>query len=64
MRKLRHYTLTNEQLQAQGLDREMISAESVTLARTYAGNTDSINARNNALNSKGIRLSTAAKTGA
>ncbi len=55
--------LTNEQLQAQGLDREMISAESVTLARTYAGNTDSINARNNALNSKGIRLSTAAKTG-
>ncbi|WP_180076281.1 hypothetical protein [Acinetobacter sp. YH12106] len=56
-------TLTNEQLQAQGLDREMISAESVTLARTYAGNTDSINARNNALNSKGIRLSTAAKTG-
>ena len=56
-------TLTNEQLQAQGLDREMISAESVTLARTYAGNTDSINTRNNALNSKGIRLSTAAKTG-
>ena len=54
-------TLTNEQLQAQGFDREMISAESVTLARTYAGNTDSINARNNALNRKGIRLSTAAK---
>ncbi|MCO8093103.1 hypothetical protein [Acinetobacter lwoffii] len=55
-------TLTDKQLEAEGFDREMISAESVTLARTYAGNTDSINTRNNALNRKGIRLSTAAKT--